>query len=28
MPSASVGSPICSCHLLMGSCDVRIVERH
>ena len=27
MPSASVGSPICSCHRETGSCEVRIVER-
>jgi len=27
MPSASVGSPICSCHFETGSCEVRIVER-
>jgi hypothetical protein len=27
MPSASVGSPICSCHRETGSCEVRTVER-
>src|SRR5271154_5312509 len=25
MPSASVGSPICSCHRATGNCEVRIV---
>ena len=27
MPSAAVGSPICSCQRATGSCEVRIVER-
>lgn len=27
MPSANMGSPICSCHFDTGSCEVRIVER-
>ena len=27
MPSAAVGSPICSCQRVTGSCDVRMVER-
>jgi len=26
IPSATVGSPICSCHLLTGICEVRIID--
>jgi hypothetical protein len=28
MPSANVGSPICSCHRVTGSCDVRDGRAH
>jgi hypothetical protein len=27
MPSAAVGSPICSCQRVTGNCDVSISER-